>query len=36
MRLAAVCPAEAVEVGANYDEQMTPPRVFDRFVAVLS
>lgn len=33
MRLAAVCPAEAIEVGANYDEQMTPPRVFDRFFA---
>jgi len=31
--LAACCPAQAIEVGANYDEQMTPPRIFDRLFA---
>jgi uroporphyrinogen-III decarboxylase len=29
--LAVDCPAQAIEVGANYDEQMTPPGVFDTF-----
>lgn len=33
LRLAADCPAHAIEVGANYDEQMTPPPVFDTFFA---
>jgi uroporphyrinogen-III decarboxylase len=33
LRLAAECPAPAIEVGANYDEQMTPPPVFDRLFA---
>jgi uroporphyrinogen-III decarboxylase len=33
LRLAAGCPAQAVEVGGNYDEQMTPPPVFDTFFA---
>jgi len=27
------CSVEAVEVGANYDEQMTPPSIFDKFFA---
>jgi len=31
LALAADCPAPAIEVGANYDEQMTPPPVFDTF-----
>jgi uroporphyrinogen-III decarboxylase len=31
--LAAASPADAIEVGANYDEQMTPPPVFERFFA---
>ena len=35
LELAAVCPAEAVEVGGNYDEHMTPPRVFDALFAPL-
>jgi hypothetical protein len=29
--LAAGCPAEAIEVGGNYDEQMTPPRIFEQY-----
>ena len=33
LQLAAASPADAVEVGANYDEQMTPPPVFERFFA---
>ena len=33
LALAAASPADAVEVGANYDEQMTPPPVFERFFA---
>ena len=33
LALAAKSPAEAIEVGANYDEQMTPPKVFERFFA---
>jgi hypothetical protein len=33
LALAVRCPAPAIEVGANYDEQMTPPRVFDTFFA---
>jgi uroporphyrinogen-III decarboxylase len=33
LSLAADCPAQAIEVGANYDEQMTPPPIFDRFFA---
>jgi hypothetical protein len=31
--LAADAPVVAIEVGANYDEQMTPPPVFKRFFA---
>lgn len=33
LALAAGCPAEAIEVGGNYDEDMTPPPVFERFFA---
>ncbi len=33
LELAAASPADAVEVGANYDEQMTPPPVFERLFA---
>lgn len=33
LALAAKSPADAIEVGANYDEQMTPPRIFERFFA---
>ena len=35
LALAAECPALAIEVGANYDEQMTPPPVFEAFFAPL-
>ena len=31
LALAAEAPVEAIEVGANYDEQMTPPPIFERF-----
>jgi uroporphyrinogen-III decarboxylase len=31
--LAAECPADVIQVGGNYDEQMTPPPVFERFFA---
>lgn len=31
--LAAVCPATVIGVGANYDEQLTPPPIFDQFFA---
>jgi len=33
LKLAVDCPVQAIEVGANYDEQMTPPPVFDTFFA---
>jgi len=33
LALAADSPAQAIEVGANYDEHMTPPPVFERFFA---
>jgi len=33
LSLAAKSPADAIEVGANYDEQMTPPKIFERFFA---
>ncbi len=33
MRLGAQCPAQAVEVGANYDEEMTPPPIFETHFA---
>jgi len=33
LALAVDSPAPAIEVGANYDEQMTPPPVFDTFFA---
>jgi uroporphyrinogen-III decarboxylase len=33
LELATASPAEAVEVGANYDEQMTPTPVFEHFFA---
>lgn len=33
LHLAAGCSAQAVEVGGNYDEQMTPPSVFETFFA---
>ncbi len=35
LALAAECPAPAIEVGANYDEQMTPPPVFETYFAPL-
>jgi uroporphyrinogen-III decarboxylase len=35
LALAAECPAPAIEVGANYDEQMTPPPVFEAYFATL-
>ena len=31
--LAAGSPAQIIEVGGNYDEQLTPPPIFDRFFA---
>lgn len=31
--LAARSPADAIEVGGNYDEDMTPPPIFERFFA---
>ncbi len=31
LTLALDCPVEAVEVGANYDEQMTPPPIFETY-----
>jgi hypothetical protein len=33
IHLAAHCPAEAIEVGGNYDDQITPPSFFDRYIA---
>jgi uroporphyrinogen-III decarboxylase len=33
LKLAANCPAQAIEVGGNYDEQMTPPRIFESLFA---
>jgi hypothetical protein len=33
IELAAGCPAIAIEVGGNYDEQMTPPKIFDQYFA---
>jgi uroporphyrinogen-III decarboxylase len=33
LALAVKCPVQAIEVGGNYDEQMTPPPIFDRFFA---
>jgi uroporphyrinogen-III decarboxylase len=35
LRLGARCTADAVEAGGNFDEDMTPPPVFDRFFAPL-
>jgi uroporphyrinogen-III decarboxylase len=35
LQLAALCPVGAVQVGSNYDEYMTPPRVFDTLFAPL-
>ncbi len=35
MALAVISPAHVVQVGGNYDEAMTPPRIFDRFFAPL-
>jgi uroporphyrinogen-III decarboxylase len=35
LALAARCPAQAIEVGGNYDEQMTPPPVFEAFCTPL-
>jgi hypothetical protein len=31
-QLAAHCPAQAIEVGGNYTEQLTPPRFFERYI----
>jgi uroporphyrinogen-III decarboxylase len=33
LKLALDAPAQAIEVGANYDEQMTPPPIFDTYFA---
>lgn len=33
LSLAKDSPAQAIEVGGNYDESMTPPPIFDRFFA---
>jgi hypothetical protein len=33
IRLAAECPATAIEVGGNYTEQLTPPHIFERYFA---
>jgi len=33
LKLSVGCPTQAIEVGANYDEMMTPPPVFDTFFA---
>ena len=35
MQLVLTCPVGAVQVGSNYDEYMTPPRVFERLFAPL-
>jgi hypothetical protein len=35
MQLATLCPVGAVQIGSNYDEYMTPPRVFDHLFAPL-
>ena len=32
IKLAARCPAEVIEVGANYDEDMTPPAIFEKYI----
>ncbi len=31
IRLAAQCPAEVIEVGANYEESITPPAIFEKY-----
>ncbi len=31
IRLGARCPAEVIEVGANYDEGITPPPIFEKY-----
>lgn len=31
IRLAAHCPAEVIEVGANYEEMITPPVIFEKY-----
>ena len=33
LALAVDCAAQAIEVGANYDEQMTPPPIFETYFA---
>lgn len=33
VKLAARCPAEAIEVGGNYDEHLTPAHIFNRYFA---
>jgi hypothetical protein len=35
LQLAVRCPVGAIEVGSNYDEYMTPPRVFEALFAPL-
>ncbi len=32
IKLGAQCPAEVIEVGANYVEEMTPPNMFERYL----
>jgi len=33
IRLAAHCPAQAIQVGGNYDDSITPPKFWDSYVA---
>lgn len=33
IRLAAGCPADAIEVGGNYDERLTPHTIFEQYFA---
>ena len=35
MKLACQCPADALEVGGNYDESMTPPPFFEQYCTPL-
>ncbi len=33
IKLGALCPAEVIEVGGNYDEGITPPPIFEKYFA---
>ena len=35
MKLACHCPADAIEVGGNYDEHITPPPIFEQYFTPL-